>query len=256
MATLPGTHTSTRSDDGFFLAMAVAMAATIFVAFIQAHLRGFSTFNSPLIVHAHAVTFMGWVVIYLAQNWFATRGPIALHRQLGWVAASWLVLMLVLGTAVTVYDVRMGRTPPIFQPLHFLVFDPVMLIGAMVLFYSGIALRRRTDWHRRLNLCGMAILTGPAFGRLLPMPLFIPWAYHAALLCTFIWPVIGIIADQRREGRIHPAWAWGIGGMLATEAVTDIISFSPIGLALYRLVTVGSIGETIAPLAFPPLPGA
>ena len=30
-------------------------------------------------------------------------------------------------------------------------------------------MRRRTDWHRRLMFCGMAILTGPGLGRLLPM---------------------------------------------------------------------------------------
>lgn len=254
MATLPGNRLGTRGNDGFFLTMAFVMAGTIFVGFFQAHLRGMSTFNSPLIVHAHAIVFMGWVVIYLTQNWLATRGPLALHRQLGWVAAGWLILMIVVGAAVTIFDIRRGHTPPIFQPLHFLVFDPMTIIGATALIYAGIALRRQTDWHRRLNYCGMAMLTGPAFGRMLPMPLLIPWAYHAALLCTFIWPLVGVIADQRRDGRIHPAWAWGLGGMLVTEALTDIISFSPIGLALYKLVVAGSIGETIAPLAFPPFP--
>lgn len=248
----PGTRM--RGDDRFFLTMAFVIAGIVFGGFLQFHLRGLSSFNAPLIVHAHAITFMGWIVIYVAQTWFATRGPIALHRQLGRIAIVWLALMIVVGTAVTIYDVRIGRVPFIFQPLHFLVFDPMSIIGATGLILAGVSFRRQTDWHRRLNFCGMALLTGPAFGRILPMPLFIPWAYHAAFLATLTLPVIGMIADKRRDGRLHPAWAWGLGGMIATEIVTDLIAFTPIGIALYQFVTAGSPGAAIAPLAFPPSP--
>jgi hypothetical protein len=255
MATLAaGPTPGSRSDDGFFLTMAFVIAGIVFVSFLQFHLRGLSSFNVPLLIHAHAVIFMGWMVIYLLQNWFATRGPIALHRRLGWLALAWLFLMIVVGPATTIYDVRTGRVPFFFQPLHMLLFDPMSIIGATALFIAGVAMRRQTDWHRRLNYCGMALLTGPAFGRVLPMPLLIPWAYHATFLCVLMLPVIGIIADLRRDGRVHPAWAWGIGAMFATELVIDAIAFTPIGLALYQVVTAGSPGADIAPLAFPPSP--
>ena len=255
MATMAGPRALARGDDGFFLTMAFVMAGTIFGAFSMHLAMGRSSFDAPPVVHGHAIVFMGWVVIYVAQNWFATRGPIALHRKLGWLACAWLILMIVMGTAVTIFDVRRAHTPPIFQPLHFLVFDPLSIIGAAALFFAGVSLRRQTDWHRRLNYCGMAMLTGPAFGRLLPMPLLIPWAYHAALLCTFVFPVVGIIADQRRDGRVHPAWIWGLGAMLMTELLTDLITYSPIGLSLYQAVASGSMGESVAPLAFgmPPM---
>lgn len=243
-----------RNDDGFFLTMAFVIAAIVFGGFLQFHLRGLSTFNAPLIVHAHAIVFMGWIVIYVAQNWFATRGPIALHRRLGWLALGWLALMLVVGTAVTVVDVRSTHLPFFFRPLHFLIFDPMIVIGASALIIAGVSFRRQTDWHRRLNFCGMALLTGPAFGRMLPMPLLIPWSYQCAFACTLMLPVIGMIADQRRDGRIHPAWFWGLGAMIANELVTDLITFSPIGLAIYQFVTAGSPGAAVAPLAFAPSP--
>lgn len=243
-----------RTDDGFFLTMAFVIAVFVFTSFLQFHLRGLSSFDAPLVVHAHAVIFMGWIVIYLLQNWFATRGPISLHRRLGWLALGWLALMIFAGTEVTIYDVRTGRTPFFFLPLHFLVFDPLMVIGAAGLIVAGVAQRRRTDWHRRLNYCGTALLTMPAFGRLLPMPLLIPWSYHVAFLCSLVLPLIGIIADLRRDGRIHPAWLWGMGGMVATELAIELITYSPIGLALYQTMTAGSPGAAIAPLAFPPIP--
>jgi len=250
MATLAMPRAGTADDDRFFLTMAFVMAAIVATGFSLHLAAGRSSFAAPPIVHAHAIVFMGWVVIYVLQNWFATRGPIALHRRLGRLALVWLAMMLVLGTAVTVFDVRRGHTPFIFQPLHFLVFDPMTLVGAIGLISAGVALRHRTDWHRRLNYSAMALLTGPAFGRMLPMPLLIPWAYHAALASTLTLPLVGMIADARRSGRVHPAWWYALGGIAATEVVTDLIAFSPIGLALYGWVTAGSPGAAIAPLAF------
>lgn len=254
MATIAQSPMRAKRDDDFFMTMAFAIAATIFVGFGQFAARGLSSFSAPPIVHAHAVIFMGWVVIYLAQNWFAVRGPIALHRRLGWLACGWLVLMLLVGTAVTVRMVQLGAAPFVFRPLHFLVFDPLSLITAMALVGAAIALRRQTDWHRRLQLCAMAVLTGPAFGRLLPMPLLIPWSYHAAFAATLIWPAIGMVRDLRAEGRVHPAWWWGLGGMAAMELAIDAVTFSPLGIALYQAVTAGTPGAAIAPLTFPPFP--
>ncbi|WP_374145389.1 hypothetical protein [Sphingomonas sp. 28-63-12] len=256
MATLamPQPRQERRSDDNFFLTMAFVMAGVLIAGFGLTLGMGRSTFSRPPIVHAHAIVFMGWMVIYVLQNWFATKGPIALHRRLGWLAMGWLALMLYLGTAVTVMNVRAGTVPFVFQPLHFLVFDPLSLIGCIALIGAGVSVRANTGWHRRLNYCGMALLVGPGVGRLLPMPLLIPWAYQSAFACIVSLPVIGMIADWRRDGRVHPAWWWGLGGILATGVLTDIISFSPIGLALYQAVTIGTPGAAVAPLAFPPSP--
>ena len=46
---------------------------------------------------------------------------------------------------------------------------------------------------------------------LLPMPLFIPYAWPIATMLTLIFPLIGMMADWRRDGRVHPAWWWGVG---------------------------------------------
>lgn len=254
MATLAEPRRVTQGDDRFFLTMAFVMAGVLIAGFSLNLAMGRSTFARPPLVHAHAIIFMGWIVIYLAQNWFATQGPIALHRRLGWVAVGWLCLMLYFGTAVTVMNVQAGTVPFFFQPLHMLVFDPLSLIGCMALIGAGIALRKHTGWHRRLNYCGMALLVGPGVGRLLPMPLLIPWAYQTAFWVLPIFALIGMVADWRRDGRVHPAWFWGLGGMIATEVLTDVITFTPIGLALYDAVTAGTPGAAVAPLAFPPSP--
>lgn len=254
MATVAMPRAVERSDDNFFMVMAFVMAGIIVAGFGLSLALGRSSFARPPIVHAHAIVFMGWVVLYVLQNWFATQGPIALHRRLGWVAIGWLVAMIYLGTAVTLARIQAGTVPFFFQPLHFLVFDPGTLLGCTALILAGIAMRRNTGWHRRLNYCGMSLMIGPGFGRLLPMPFLIPWAYQMTFLCVLCLPVIGMIADLRRDGRVHPAWWWGVGGIFATDLLIDAVAFTPIGLALYQAVTAGTPGAAIAPLAFPPFP--
>jgi hypothetical protein len=211
---------------------------------------GRSTFSAPLLVHAHAIVFMGWVALYLSQNIFVATGNMALHRRLGWMGAGWLVLMLVLGCWVTIAMVHRGQAPFFFRPLHFLVFNPVALFTFVGLTVAAIAMRRRTDWHRRLHFCGMSLLLGPAFGRLLPLPLLQPWAWEATFAAIMIFPAVGVAADMRRTGRVHRAWGWGIGAMLGSLVVTEAITYSPAGQALYRVVTAGSPGANVAPLEF------
>ncbi|MCW3845709.1 hypothetical protein OF829_00545 [Sphingomonas sp. LB-2] len=255
MATLAETAPQTaRSDERFFLIMALTMMALVFTAFSVNLAMGRSTFARPLLVHAHAVVFMGWIVIYVLQNLLVSRGSMALHRALGWIGAGWIALMIVLGTMVAVASIQQGGVPFFFTPLGFLVFDSVMLLTFAGLTWAAIALRRRTDWHRRLHYCGMAVLMGPAFGRLLPLPLLMPWAYEAAILPTLIFPVIGMIADRRRTGAVHPAWFWGLAVMIASVLLTEAITYSPVGDAIYRAVAAGTPGAAIAPLDYPPPP--
>jgi hypothetical protein len=237
-------------DDRFFLRAAIAMALTVAAGFSLQLAAGRSTFHSPLLVHAHAVAFMGWVTLYLVQNVFVATDRMALHRRLGWIGAAWLVPMLVLGCWVTVAMVRRGQVPFFFRPLQFLVFDPMTLFGFIGLTIAAVTLRRETAWHRRLHYCGMSMLLGPAFGRLLPMPLLQPWSWEAAFAATVIFPAIGVISDLRRTGRAHPAWRWGIGTMVACLALTEAVTYSPLGAALYARVTAGSPGAAVPALAF------
>jgi hypothetical protein len=100
----------------------------------------------------------------------------------------------------------------------------------------------------------MSLLLGPAFGRLLPMPLLIPFAWEATVVAVMIFPAIGVFADWRRSGIVHRAWVWGIGTILASVVLTEVITFGPLGPPIYRAVTQGTPGASVPPLAFPATP--
>lgn len=242
------------SDERFFLRGAIAMTVIVVAGFSLQLAMGRSTFASPVRVHAHAILFMGWVAIYLMQNIFVATGRMALHKRLGWVAAVWLVPMVVSGFVVTLAMVRNGTVPFFFQPLQFLVFDPVAILTFAGLTIAAILLRRRTEWHRRLHFCGMTILLAPAFGRILPLPLLQPWAWETAFAVTLLFPIVGALSDVRRSGRVHSAWSCGIATIIGSFALTQAITYTPIGTAIYDLVTEGYPGAAVDPLDFPPAP--
>src|SRR5215207_8511943 len=218
-------------DERFFLRGAIIMTIVIVAGFSFQLAMGRSTFASPVRVHFHAVLFMGWVAIYLMQNVLVATDRLHLHRRLGWLAAAWMVAMVVSAFVVTAAMVRAGTVPFFFQPVHFLIFDPLAVLTFAGLTTAAILLRRRTEWHRRLHFCGMTILLAPAFGRLLPLPLLQPWAWEATYVATLLFPLAGIWADLRRSKGVHPAWAWGVGTMAAVFALTQSIAYGPVGTA-------------------------
>lgn len=243
-----------RDDTRFFLTMAIVMALTIAAGFSLQLAMGRSSFGAPIHVHVHALVFFGWTMLYVAQNALAASGSIALHRRLGWLGAAWMTAMPVVGIYTTVLMVQRGAAPFFFQPAYFLVMNSLSVLAFFGLGVAAILLRRRTDWHRRLHYCGMSVLTGPAFGRLLPMPLLIPWAGWVVFAATLIFPLIGIAADRRRTGSVHPAWWWGLGAMVAMQLAIVLIGESSLGVALYDLAVAGTPGAALAPLAYPPFP--
>ena len=253
MATLaqqPFTPAPVLGDERFFLRGAILMTIIIVSAFAFQYLMGRSTFAAPWRVQFHAWVFMGWVGIYLLQNIFAVTGRMYLHRRLGWVAAAWLVPMIVMGLIVTVANVRLAHVPFFFRPLQFLIFDPFTVFTFVGLTVAAILMRHRTEWHRRLHFCAMSMLLTPAFGRLLPLPLLQPWAWESAYAVSLLFPIAGAWTDIRRSGSVHPAWRWGIATILGAFVLIEAVTYSPLGLAIYARVTAGSPGATVAPLQF------
>lgn len=251
MATLAQEPVAPASgDETFFLRGAIIMTITIVAGFSLQYLMGRSTFASPIRVHLHAFFFMGWVGIYLLQNIFVATGRMHLHRKLGWVAAFWIIPMVIMGCVVTVAMVRQGYVPFFFRPLQFLIFDPLTVFAFAGLTVAAVMMRRRTEWHRRLHFCAMSLLLAPAFGRLLPLPLLQPWAWEAAAAVSLLYPIVAASLDARRLGHVHPAWRWGIGVSVASFVLIEAITYSPVGTAIYSAVTKGYPGASVPALQF------
>lgn len=255
MATLhagPAPRTPEQAERRFFLIMALAMALVTVSGFVVNLAMGRSSFSSPAAYHVHGVVFMGWIALYVAQAVTIASGKRELHIRLGKLAYLYVPLMVAMGIVIMVTVARRNGGPFFFGVNEFLVSNV-----ALLLCFAGLALwslrsRRHTGWHRRLMLCAMAILTGPGLGRLLPMPLFMEWAWTIGFLTTLIFPAIAMVADKRRHGAVHPAYWWGTGAYVATFIGSMLLAFSPVGYALTEAVIAGTPGAERPMEAFLP----
>lgn len=247
-------HVSAPEDLRFFRASAIIMAVLIVAAFTLHYLAGRSTLSARPLVHAHGLVFMAWVGIFTVQAWLGATSSIALHRLLGGLAVLWVPLMVIMGTWITVDMVQRGTAPFFFQPQLFLIANPLGVLVFAGLVAAAVRMRRQTDWHARLQVGAMAAILGPAFGRLLPSPLLIPWAFEVAALAGLAFPIAGIVRDMRRGLGLHSAWLWAIVAIAGWLVLAHVLTASSAGDAIYAWVTAGHVGAAVPGLAYPPPP--
>jgi len=236
----------------FFTIMMFVMAGVIIAGFSLNLAMGRSSFALPLAFHVHGMIFMGWLALTLAQVVTIASGNIALHRQLGKLAYVWVPAMIAAGAMIILVSVRGSGGPFFFAQNEFLISNLAGLAVFGVLALWALRAQRYTGWHRRLMLVAMSALTGPGLGRLLPMPLLIPYAWPIAVCASFIFGFIAMVADWRANGRVHPAYWWGmginVGGFLASMA----LAYSPLGYAITEAVIAGTPGAERPMQAFLP----
>ena len=255
MASIPFATGADRSEARFFFTMACLMAATIVAGFGFNIVTGRSSFGMPWLVHFHAWVMMGWLGLYVAQNALIFSGNVALHRRLGWLSLPFLPAMLAMGLLITRHSLQVLGGPPFFDQNQFLVSNPLQLLGVVIMVMWAIGVRRNTGWHRRLMFCAFAALTGPGVGRLVPSVLFIPYAWYVvAILPAVLFPAVGMLADKRRYGTVHPAWFWGVAIVLGLQVIADLIAYSPLGYAFTEWFLAGTPGADRAMEAFVPSP--
>lgn len=241
-------------DRKFFFSLAVAMAIVNLLGFGLQFFMGRSTFAVPAMVHVHALVFVGWIGFFVFQTWLVANNQVSRHRRLGWLGAGWAALMIAIGLSMTVSVVRAGHVPFFFLPGYFLVMNTLAVLTFAGLLWWGVARRRQTEWHRRLVMSGMTAIMGPAFGRLLPAPLMMPFSAWGIFAGMMLFPLAGLIHDVRRHGRVHPAWWYGVAILVGMQVTMDLVALSPIGADLYAIVTAGSPGAQVAGFAYPPFP--
>lgn len=230
------------TEERFFFKLACAIALVLVAGFSVQLAAGRSSFAVPLVYHLHAFVFFGWVALFVVQSGLIAGNNVALHRKLGWLSAIWVPAMVIMGITMTVVSMRRTGGPFFFGASEFLIGNPTGILAFAGMVGAAVSLRRRTDWHRRLMLSAMAAITGPGFGRLLPMPLMTPYAWEISNTIGGLFIVAGMIRDKRHHGAIHPAWFVGLAVMFGWVALGELIAQTDWAMTLTREVMAGYPG--------------
>lgn len=224
MASLAERHVDPVTRDRlFFFIMSVIVAAVTLSGFLLQFAAGRSTLGAPWWVHLHGVTMVGWLSIYVCQNWLVWRGQVAAHRKLGWIATIFVGWVLIAGLLTPPATIAAHRVPAAFSDSFFLMMDWLNVVWFAGMVWAGVLLRRATDWHRRLILGSAFIVMLPGIGRLSLLLDRGPIALFGMILPLWL---AAVIYDWITRGRPHPAYAWGFGAFVLMIAITDPLAQS------------------------------
>lgn len=243
----PGLRSRIVGDERFFLIASAIMVVVVVAGFLTLLLRGISTFAAPWPVHVHAVLFMGWVGFFMMQVWFAITERVHLHRRFGWIAALYMPVLLIVGALILFRMMRNAAVPPFWTYSYFMVMNLMSLLAFAALTIAAIAWRKQTQWHRRLMFCAMAALVITPVNRLTPDAVLAEYMSLGSALAILLFPLFGMAADWRRDGRIHAAWFWGLGALILTGLTTELVGRMQLAGSLVAVITAGSPGAEIDP---------
>jgi hypothetical protein len=237
MSTLAATVRS-RSDRLFHVGMAVAMLATVLIGFAPTfYLRSAHT-SVPLtpLVQVHGVLFSGWMLLLLAQTTLVASGRTDVHRRLGIVGAILAPALFVVGAMTAIVAVGRGQAIKGIDPLPFLAIPLATILVFMATVGVALWFRRRSDIHKRLMLIATIGALTPAIARMdiALGPLHGP---PLALFLTDLFILPCLINDRLRLGRIHPAYLWAAGILLASQVGRLLIMRTDAWLGIARWLT-------------------
>lgn len=223
------------SDRNFFLALLALTWAGIIGGFgldMADHIRH-PAYAYPLIVHLHALLFVGWLVLLTTQMMLVRGKRLDLHRRLG-LAAAWLIPVMVVVALATAWTVqRQVALLPIPQDPQFISINLTDMLGFATLAGAGIALRGDPSAHKRLMLLSTFYLSTAGFARLWlftigPAGTDHFWGFFIAFnLGGNIALVLLGVYDLMTRGRLHPAYVLGAGWILVNEFAAAWLFFSP-----------------------------
>ena len=182
----------------------------------------------PLIVHFHAVAFVGWLVLFTVQVALIRTGRADLHRRLGTAGAMLAAVMVVLGPA-TALVVDAGRLAVSGRAPVFLAVQFTDILAFAGLTSAALLMRRVPAAHKRLMLLGLIYISDAGFARLLngfAAPAFGRgvWGDITGLYLGSDLLMLGLGAyDLVTRGRLHPAYLAGV-------AWTIVLQFSALTL--------------------------
>ena len=198
----------TPASRKFYLAMSLWMVVLVVVGFWPTYFGPLLTGTLELkpIIEIHAVVFLGWIVLLIAQTSLALSRRLDWHRKLGWLVAGYAGLMAVVivvalaqrfSTLMAAGEVREAHRSLVISLVDLLLFTG--FLGA------AIAYRKKPQIHKRLIIVATVVLMGPAVVRMTFLT-SIP-----QIIAIMVSPILlGMVFDFATRRRVSAVYMIGL----------------------------------------------
>jgi hypothetical protein len=172
----------------------------------------------PALLHIHGVIMSLWCIVFFIQAFLVATHRVRLHRRLGIIGAVLAALVLAIGTYATFAATAREVREHVVHRFHFLFgLNLVNLLLFSVFVISGLALRTRPEFHKRLMLMATLTLLAPAVARIVLLFTHAPgyqlFAFDGCLL-------LFVLTDTIWHRRLHPALGWGAALVIGSFHLT------------------------------------
>jgi FtsH-binding integral membrane protein len=177
------------------------------------YLKGlFGTPQLPPQLHVHGLIMSAWCALFVAQACLVSARRVDIHRRLGIVGAGLALVVVVIGSYLTISATAREVHSHVVRQFHVLFgFNLLNLAVFVGLLSTALAFRRKPEFHKRFMLLAFISLLPPAIAR--ATLLFTP-DQAAQMWAVNVVVVIFVAVDVIRHRRLHPAFGWGALALL------------------------------------------
>ena len=223
---------------GLYTWVAIVAALVVLAGFSRSYYAkaAFGTPELSALQHLHGLVMTSWFVMFAVQVRLAATRRLGLHRKLGVYGGVIAALVVVVGSITAITAAAAGRGVPGVPPLMFLAVP----LGDVTLFtiLVGTALwnRRRPEYHKRFMVVATLGVLTAAIARI-PVDALQQGGLPAFFATTDVI-LLGFIAmDTWRNRRLHPAYAWGLGFVILSQAARALGAGTPQWIAFATWLT-------------------
>ena len=191
----------------------------------------------PTIVHVHAVATTLWLLIATALVLLVETGKVGVHRRLGWLAAGYAAIVVVIAPWSELSWQALNLKTPGSLPPQFLSIAFSGVICMAVLLPWGILLRRNSAAHRRVLILATICISDAGFSRMVGLLLPPPTTFLGTYLFfeggNLLLIVLMLLWDWKRN-RIMVQFLWAATLVAAVGLAATGLYFNETWKAISR----------------------
>lgn len=175
-------------------------------------------------MHAHAVSSLLWITVFLIQPALILRRKIAQHKAFGRVA-----LAVAVATVVTGFALQLDLLPVAAGDAGNLTAFTARFVAGLAVFVPAVILaviyRRRSAWHLRLMYVATMSLMPSPFGRILEVYVGLPLDVAGPLigLINFLMIAALPLYDRLAHGKVERISWIAFAGVVAAQVVVGVL---------------------------------